>query len=339
MLSRIVVSDSEEIKQAFTTMIFSIITIVFNAFVLIFFMLKLEWKLSLACIAWNVLFFLLTMNFSKNIQRRQVDEREEYGTMISLYKDFIQGHTDFRFFSDYHLFQEHLKPFKDVDLAMPAEQSSETIESITVSNLSVKYGDKIILDNINEEFKSNKVYCIKGKSGAGKSTFIKALLNLLPYSGTVLYNGIDSKTIPLSEVYKQTGYVQQDVYILNDSIYNNIAFYNKEFNEDEIDDVLAELSLSKLCEQKQIVLGTQGNEKISGGEKKRIALVRLLLAIKNKSIIIFDETFTNIEESLKQTLVKIILPHCANKIVFIISHDENLWELIADYEEVHIGTK
>lgn len=173
-------------------------------------------------------------------------------------------------------------------------------------------------------FKTNSIYFIQGKSGTGKSTFIKALLNLLPYSGTVLYNNIDSKNIGLINIYKQTGYLQQVVYVLNDSILNNISFYDTEISKDKIDALLETVKMPSIKDS-TFNLGSQGSEKISGGEKKRLALARLLSVIQNKNIVVFDETFTNIEAELKKELISLILPLCKNKIIFVISHEYDVF--------------
>lgn len=411
---RIVVSDSEEIKTAFSTMIFVLISIIFDTAILIFFMLKLEWKLSLACIIWNFLFFILTNKFSKNIQTSQKEERSEYGAVISLYKDFIQDHVDFRFFSQLSIFQNHMLPIKQayIKKSMKAKMASsyynylpkigqfflfslillygfyqakqgilditsllaifmytgyfnpifmkifhiksvylkfkgifapiksildqkeydenceivstiDKIENISVSALSVDYGKKNIIHNLSGTFNTNTIYFIQGESGSGKSTFIKALLNLVPYSGTVLYNNTDSKNIGLINIYKQTGYLQQDVYVLNDSISNNISFYDMGISKDKIDALLETVKMPSIKDS-SFNLGSQGSEKISGGEKKRLALARLLSVIENKNIVVFDETFTNIEIELKKELISLILPLCKNKIIFVISHEPDV---------------
>lgn len=173
-------------------------------------------------------------------------------------------------------------------------------------------------------FKTNTIYFIQGESGTGKSTFIKALLNLEPYSGTVLYNNTDSENIGLINIYKQTGYLQQDVYVLNDSISNNISFYDMGISKDKIDALLETVKMPSIKDS-SFNLGSQGSEKISGGEKKRLALARLLSVIENKNIVIFDETFTNIEIELKKELILLILPLCKNKIIFVISHEPDVF--------------
>lgn len=432
-LMRMIVSDAEEMKSKFITFVFSIISIVFNIFSLSFFMLTLDWKLALVCISWNVLFFIFTQNFSKNIQKKKEEERSEYSSIVTLHKDAVQGHHEFRFFSSFQFFQDHLKSFKEKYISKAVksklslsyynylprigqflllaiiltygffqaraenfevstllaifmytgyfnpilmrifhikanysgiegiykpikdflEDNSDNgkildlktikkgaIKKIIVQNLSVSFGEDKIIQDLNYQFYKDKIYFIKGKSGAGKSTFIKALLNLIPFKGKVIYNETDIQELPLSYIYEKTGYVQQDVHLLNDKIDNNISLYHPSVTQEEVEKVLGDLKLSYLINSAENTLGTQGSEKVSGGEKKRIGIARLLTRINDKDIIVFDETFSNMDGELKHILIREMENSFKNKIIFVITHEEDTIKLFKDsfmaYETVEL---
>ena len=158
----------------------------------------------------------------------------------------------------------------------PDEQEKTEIHSlksaIEIQNLSFSYEASVkALRNVSLTFHAGKKYAIVGTSGSGKSTLFKLLTKYSSdYNGNILFDGIDLRNITYSSLSKSISAVQQNVFVFQDSIYNNICLY-KNITEKEFDSVIQKSGLSSLIQQKgkDFSCGTNGN-KLSGGEKQRI---------------------------------------------------------------------
>ena len=171
----------------------------------------------------------------------------------------------------------------------------------------------------NFSLKKNHTYVIYGSSGSGKSTFIKILLGLLKYNtGKIL---MDNQLIETSNMHyrKLFGYVPQNIYLINDTIKNNILLGRKLSNF-KLQEVIKNSSLNTFYKKKgsNFFIGENGN-KLSGGEKQRIALARAL--VTDPEILIFDEFTSSLDvENTKKVLSAIQLLH-RKKTIIIISHN------------------
>ena len=164
----------------------------------------------------------------------------------------------------------------------------ETFEDIVVTDLKKKYDDKIVLDGVSHKFERNKSYAIVGTSGSGKST----LLNLLigrgdEYEGSIKYNGVDLKETHLDSLFELSSFVEQNVFVFDDSILNNITMYS-EVDEELLDDVIIKSGIKNIIDEKgrDYTCGENGCN-LSGGEKQRISIARALL--KKSQLLFLDE--------------------------------------------------
>lgn len=160
---------------------------------------------------------------------------------------------------------------------------------IEVKDLSFSYEPgKEILHHINARFEQGKCYALVGGSGSGKST----LLNLLmaghsTYTGEILYDGRELKTIQTGSLYDLVSIIQQNVFVFNSSIRDNITMF-REFPAEEVDRAVRLSGLSELIEKKgeQYLCGENGCG-MSGGEKQRISIARCLL--RKSPVLLVDE--------------------------------------------------
>ena len=173
-------------------------------------------------------------------------------------------------------------------------------KDINLFNINFKYNDvdKLALSNLNLKIKAGSKVGIIGKSGAGKSTFIDLILGLLkPTNGKIL---VDGKNISenITSWQSQIGYVPQDVYLLDDTIKNNIIFSsnNNEVNLNYLNKILEITRLESLIKDNlngiETFVGDKG-ARLSGGQKQRIGIARALF--NNPKVIIFDEATSSLD--------------------------------------------
>ncbi|AIK96266.1 ATP-binding cassette domain-containing protein [Candidatus Odyssella acanthamoebae] len=169
-------------------------------------------------------------------------------------------------------------------------QSIEKLESIKFENVSFGYDpSRLVLKDLNFHLPAGKTIGIVGETGSGKSTISNLLFNFYDInSGNILINNKDIQTLSTESLYKLLGIVPQDITLFNTSIYENILYARPNASKEEVEEVieLAQLEsvLKKLPHHYDTVVGERGL-KLSGGEKQRIAIARVLL--KRPSLYIF----------------------------------------------------
>lgn len=180
---------------------------------------------------------------------------------------------------------------------------------LKAENITKKYGDNTVLENFSHDFAEGKVTAVLGRSGCGKSTLLNILMGLVPPdSGTVAREG------RISAVF------QEDRLCENLTAGANIRLVTgKRFSKARIADELSAVGLD--CADKPV-------RELSGGMKRRTALLRALLA--EYDILFLDEPFKGLDSDTKLT----VLDHCkrmtAGKTVVFVTHDSAECECIAD---------
>ncbi|MDA3731126.1 ABC transporter ATP-binding protein [Niameybacter massiliensis] len=184
-------------------------------------------------------------------------------------------------------------------------------ESITLKNVSFGYADQetdLILENINLELKKGGKYLIVGPSGGGKSTLLKLLRKYFnPTNGEILIDGYNLKDIKKNDFFSQVANVEQQVFIFEDTLRNNITLY-KDYTEEEIEEAIRKSGLSDFVKGLSNGLDTMiydNGKNISGGERSRVVIARGLLA--KASIIFLDEAFAALDMERAKEIEKSIL--------------------------------
>ena len=196
-------------------------------------------------------------------------------------------------------------------------------KSIEFNNVSFSFKERSeIYSNVNVKFDKNKIYGLKGNSGSGKSTFINLLTGLLkPSSGNILVDGLDINQ-NIHKWQNNIAYVPQDLFLVDDSILNNVAFGK---NVEDIDKVLVkkvlyQVGLKTFLEQLKDGINTVVGEKgvkISGGQKQRIGLARALY--KQPKILVLDEATNSLDKTTEKSILN-LLKDLDGITIFSISH-------------------
>lgn len=203
-------------------------------------------------------------------------------------------------------------------------------------NISVFYGDKKILNNINIEFEKNKITSIIGPSGCGKTTLLKTINKIILEEndthilGNIEFKGIDTNNIPIEVLRKKIGMVFQNPTPFPMSIYKNISYalkyygYNKKYLEKKTVDILKTVNLYDEIKDK---LNTSAL-KLSGGQKQRLCLARSLSVDPN--ILLLDEPCSSLDivntDKIEDTLIKLKEKYT----IIIVTHNINQAKRISD---------
>lgn len=144
---------------------------------------------------------------------------------------------------------------------------------------------------------------LKGASGAGKSTLIKILSMIYDdYKGEILMDGINYRTIKEDSLNENVSFIYQDVFLFEDTIFNNISLY-KPYSEIEVLEAANKAGLSDLLTKKSNGLNEmlmENGKNLSGGERQRISIARAI--IKNSGILFIDEATSSLDEELGKKL-------------------------------------
>lgn len=172
------------------------------------------------------------------------------------------------------------------------------IPEIRLEDISFQYGERSVLENRNDTFRAGGKYAIMGESGSGKTTLAKLLLGLLPgYSGHVWYGAREQKEIRPESLYDHIAYVDQQVYLFQDTVRFNITL-GRPYTDEEIESVLRRCRLDEyvrsLPEDLDSVILENGKN-LSGGQRQRIALARAL--IRRVQYVLLDEGTSALDEA------------------------------------------
>lgn len=215
-----------------------------------------------------------------------------------------------------HLARKAAKPLMDKvrsELSAAPEREKPALDTtrndIVYDHVSFRFDSEkdYLLRDISFAFQKGGYYGIVGESGKGKTTLIKLLLRYYPdYEGSITLFGQDVSAYPESQLYQMVGILNQNEYILNANLFENITLFSGQISETDPEYVslLERLNLSGLAKRTgSRPLGDFGDS-ISGGERQRVALARVLL--KKPRLLILDEPTTGLDPENRDAINDII---------------------------------
>jgi subfamily B ATP-binding cassette protein MsbA len=194
--------------------------------------------------------------------------------------------------------------------------------TVVFHNVFFRYGEQMVLKNINLEAKRGETLALVGMSGGGKST----LANLIPRfydvtEGAVLIDGQDIRDVAIKSLRDQIGIVTQDPMLFNDTIRDNIAYGNLNASDDDIIAAAKAANaydfIQNFPDKFDTVVAERG-VRLSGGEKQRICIARALL--KNAPILILDEATSSLDSESELAVQEALENLIKGRTTFVIAH-------------------
>ncbi len=237
--------------------------------------------------------------------------------LVNFTEQFQKGMTGFE------RFLEVMNTAPEIEDDPEAKIIAKVKGNIIFQNVSFSYNEKKdVLSDINIKIKAGKTVALVGPSGGGKTTFCSLIPRFYEVSaGSIMIDQQDIKTITQKSLRDTIGIVQQDVYLFDGNIKENIAYGRTEATDEDI--ILAAKKanihdfIMTLTEGYDTYVGERG-VKLSGGQKQRIAIARVFL--KNPPILILDEATSALDNESEKFIQKSLEELAKNRTTIVIAH-------------------
>jgi ATP-binding cassette subfamily B protein/subfamily B ATP-binding cassette protein MsbA len=214
---------------------------------------------------------------------------------------------------------------KPLDKPDPADAlpAPRTVDRMTLEDVTFAYEPgRPVLQDISLEAPGQSVVALVGPSGAGKTTLVDIIARFYdPTRGRVLLNGIDLRRFRLSDYRRMLAIVQQDVFLFDGTVFENIAYGRRGATLAEVIDAAeranADVFITQLAEGYDTLIGERG-VKLSGGQRQRISIARAILA--DPQILILDEATSNLDTESEQLIQQALSELYRNRTTFVIAH-------------------
>ena len=226
-------------------------------------------------------------------------------------------------FSGFERFYEIMQTKVDIQDAPDAMDIGEVNGVIDYEHVSFSYNeDEVVLEDINIHINAGKSIALVGPSGGGKTT----ICSLLPrfydvQKGAIKIDGKDIRSLTLKSLREAIGIVQQDVYLFNGNIRDNIAYGKPGASEEEIIEAAKKANMHdfimSLPNGYDTFVGERGT-RLSGGQKQRISIARVFL--KNPKILILDEATSALDNESERHIQKALEDLSKNRTTITIAH-------------------
>ena len=203
-----------------------------------------------------------------------------------------------------------------------AESNFEFNSSIEFKEFNFSYEDNNhVLEDINFTINKGETIGVVGKTGSGKTTFIKQLLRLYPIEkNTLLFDGKGIERYYDYTVREKIGYAPQEYQLFSKSIKENVLFFRYDL-EDRLDEVLEQADIKKDISRFKDGIDTLVGENglsLSGGQKQRLGIARALLS--NPEILILDDSLSAVDSNTEKTIIENIKKTRKGKTNIIVAH-------------------
>ncbi len=259
--------------------------------------------------------------------------------MIPIAYNVIGGLNDVKFSQkSYEVFREEMERYQKIKEREEVNEKNRKKEltfhqGLFVNNLTFSYNEqRKIFENAFIDIPAGCSVAVIGVSGIGKTTFLDLLLGLLkPEEGNIRYDdydivtGTDGKGSCQADIGTITSYIPQTIYLNGETVCNNVAFFEKEADEEKVTQCLkwAQVweEITRLPEGIHTLIGENGTA-ISGGQRQRIALARALY--KDFELLVMDEATAALDMETEKAVIDSIRQVKGNKTILIATHHMSL---------------
>jgi ATP-binding cassette subfamily B protein/subfamily B ATP-binding cassette protein MsbA len=203
-------------------------------------------------------------------------------------------------------------------------ERTDVIGQISFEDVSFRYpgADRDALRDVNVEIAAGETIALVGPSGAGKTTFCNLVARFYdPTQGRVLLDGRDLRDIDVENYRQMIGVVEQDVFLFDGTVTDNIGYGNRQSTVEEIQAAASAANahefISELPQGYDTVIGERGL-KLSGGQRQRLAIARAVLA--DPKILILDEATSNLDTDSERLIQSALRTLVADRTCFVIAH-------------------
>ena len=237
-------------------------------------------------------------------------------TLINFMEQYLNGVTGFQRFLE--ILDE--KPETDKDDAKDAPKMDGKIE---FENVTCSYDDEVnVLKNVSMTIEKGQKYALVGPSGGGKTT----LCHLIPRfydiaEGSIKIDGKDIRDITMDSLRRNIGIVQQDIYLFNASIRDNILYGRLDATEEEVIEAAKRANIHDYIMTLEYGYDTQIGERgvrLSRGQKQRLSIARVFL--KNPPILILDEATSALDNTTEIMIQRALDELCKGRTTLVVAH-------------------
>lgn len=210
------------------------------------------------------------------------------------------------------------------DIEKYGREILDTAEEIEFKNYNFKYSnsENLSLENINLKFKKGQTLGIVGKTGSGKTTFVRQFLRQYPIgNGEFLINGKNADKYDIGSIEKLIGYVPQEHILFSRTVAENIKLGNKNANDEDMFKAIENANFTEDLKNLEKGIDTLVGEKgvsISGGQKQRISIARAF--IKDPEILILDDSLSAVDAKTERKIIENIQNARKGKTNLIVTH-------------------
>lgn len=222
--------------------------------------------------------------------------------------------------------QKLISTYNHPEMSYKYEEAKFENHDIQFDNVSFQYEEgENTINSLSFKAKEGTMTALVGPSGSGKTTVTSLIARFWDVnSGTIKIGGQDIKNIKPDSLLKHISMVFQDVYLLNDTIYNNIKLGNPEATKEQVIKAAKIANCHEFIdklENKYDTMVGEGGSTLSGGEKQRISIARVIL--KDAHIVLLDEVTASLDADNELEIRKAIKKLTENKTVIVIAHRLN----------------
>ena len=254
-------------------------------------------------------------------------------------KIFQQSYQQFnKSVPGYYSINEKIKRDENHTKEWGEKKFKDIKENIEFKNASVSIDGRKILSKINFKFEKNKINAVIGKSGSGKTTLVDIITGLTELDeGMLNIDGINITTFAKDSYQNSIGYVDQNPFLFNDTILNNIKWGSKnKITKNAIFEISKQLKIHDLINSLpngyESNVGDFGNS-LSGGERQRIVIARTL--VNKPKILILDEATSQLDAKSQLIVMRLIKKIKKNTTIIMITHREETLEIADNVIEIN----